>query len=315
MITAPSDIVAQQVMAAGAFRCGFAEAVPVSDDDTRRLADWIGGKHHAGMEWMERKGDIRRDPRLLLDGAKTLIVTLFNYHTAGDNSDAPAPRIAAYAHGKDYHYVLRERLAQVTDFLISNYGGECRVCIDSAPLRERYWAQRAGLGYCGRNGMLIVPGVGSSFFIATILWTGKVSEYTRPYDGPGCGSCHRCVDACPRQALSGDGTVDCRRCLSYLTIESREELPCDFNPHGNLFGCDACRLACPHSHNTPLTEIEEFAVPHPATTLSLDQWLATGTSAFRRITSGSPLSRVRLSRLKEVALRLKTDFDTGNTLN
>ena len=304
-MTASAAEISRLMSRAGAYACGFCVAEPVCDADIEALNWWVGAGNHADMDWMTRNSDIRRDPRLLLDGAQTLIVSIFNYHAPEVAPQTEHARIASYARVRDYHIVLRERLATVAEAIRARYGGECRICIDSAPLRERYWAQRAGLGYCARNGQLTVPGAGAAFFIATILWTGTVDIYSEPYSGPGCGNCRRCVDACPTGALHGDGTLDCRRCLSYLTIESHSDIPADINPDGNMFGCDTCRLACPHSHNAPATAVTEFRTPHPAALLTPEEWLKTGTSAFRRITSGSPLSRVRLAHLKSVIRRLE----------
>lgn len=319
-MTAPLHTVIEHLKDAGAYNAGVVRACPVADEEMARLEQWRREGCHAGMEWMERNDHLRRDPRLLLDGARSLIVCLFNYHTPeqqprpsqGSDTQA-APRIAAYARGRDYHIFVRERLVPVCRWLEDYYGGETRICTDSAPLRERYWAEQAGLGFRGRNGQLTVPGDGAAFFIATILWTGSTDSYSEPYSGPGCGTCRRCIDACPTHALRGDGTLDCRRCLSYLTIESRTDIPADIPLNGNLFGCDACRLACPHSHAAPVTTLPELLTPHPAATLSLDEYLSLGIAAFRRLTAGSPLSRVRLPHLKATALRLTHTPDRRET--
>lgn len=305
-MTAPYATVIEHVKAAGAYSAGIVRARPVPDAEMARLQEWRRRGCHADMQWIERNDALRRDPRLLLDGARSMIVCLFNYHTPDDLPDRPAPHIAAYARGRDYHIFVRERLAPVCQWLADTYGGLTRICTDSAPLRERYWAREAGLGFCGRNGQLTVPGAGAAFFIATILWTGESDTYSEPYSGPGCGTCRRCIDACPTHALRGDGTLDCRRCLSYLTIESRTDIPADIPLDGNLFGCDACRLACPHAHAAPLTLLPEMLTTHPAAQLTLEDCLALGTAAFRRLTAASPLARVRLPHLKATALRLKS---------
>lgn len=295
-MTAKASDIEQQCIRAGAFRCGFARVAPVDDGDFDEYNAWIGQGNNADMTWMADNNAIRNNPAMLLDNAKTLVVCLFNYHSQIKTTLS----IAEYARGWDYHYVLRNRLASVTDYIIQTYGGDCRICIDSAPLRERFWARKAGLGFLGRNGMLTVPNIGSSLFIATILWTGEVDNYSTPYIGDGCGTCRRCLDACPNRALLGNGNVDCRRCLSYLTIESTKPIPPDIDMVGKVFGCDICQGVCPHNSKTPITTIDEFALPHPAALLNADNILSMSGNAFRRATFGSPLARVRLHHLKQI---------------
>lgn len=295
MIATAKDI-EQQCFTAGAFRCGFARVEHVDSNDAQAYNEWIADGNNADMAWMNNNTTVRNNPALLLENAKTAVVCLFNYH-----SSIKTPlNIAEYARGEDYHYVLRKRLSTVTNYITNTYGGECRICIDSAPLRERYWARRAGLGFIGRNGMLTVPDAGSLFFIATILWTGTIDRYSTPNDGEGCGTCRRCLDACPNKALYGNGTMDCRRCLSYLTIESTKPIPTEINLAGKVFGCDICQRVCPHNANAPITTIAEFAKPHPAALLTAENISSMSASAFRRATAGSPLARVRFLHLKEI---------------
>ena len=222
------------------------------DDHSR----WIAQHRHASMTYMEKYADVRANPELLLPGARSMLIALFPYFT-----DEPLQLpVALYARGEDYHEVVRRRLSDVAKLL----PGETRVCVDTAPLRERYWAARAGLGFIGRNNQLIAGELGSYFFIGTILCTAplprEIHGITTPPSG-NCENCRRCIDACPGKALSENGAVDARRCLSYLTIEHRGEFIDGTDLHGCLYGCDVCQRVCPHNANARPTPIPEF---HPS---------------------------------------------------
>lgn len=236
----------REVFAVGAYACGVVRAMPVTAEAVARYDEWLADGNAGNMDYLGRYGEVRRDPRLLLDGegARTLIVTLFAYQDNVHPAEG-VPYIAHYALGQDYHDVLRRRLRTVIGQLRPRFGGKWRVCVDSAPLMERYWAARAGLGVIGDNGCLIVPGVGANFFIATIVTTAQMPT-DDPVEGTShCLGCGRCVRACPTGALRGDGSVDARRCISYLTIESHDDIPADIPTGNTLYGCDVCRRACP----------------------------------------------------------------------
>ncbi|MDE7389160.1 MAG: DUF1730 domain-containing protein, partial [Muribaculaceae bacterium] len=219
----PCDTATVRRLAAevGAVACGVAEAAPVSPEAIEIYSRWIADGRHADMDYMTRYPDVRSDPRLLLEGARSLIVCAFSYFT-----DEPfGLPVALYARGRDYHEVVRERLSALASRLTETYGGTTRVCVDTAPLRERHWAIRAGIGIQGLNNQIIVPGAGSYVFLGTILWTQPL-EPTPPLSAAHCGRCGRCVEACPAKALSADGSaLDARRCLSYLTIEHSGAFP------------------------------------------------------------------------------------------
>ena len=220
---------------------------------------------HAGMAYMERWREIRRDPRLLLDGAGTVISIAFNYR-----QENPYPQIATYALGEDYHKVLRKRLKKVTAALREEYGGEYRICIDSAPILERYWARRCGVGYRSPvSGNIVVPGVGSMVFLAEIITTNRWASWS---DSADCGEAiHEASPAisdlspCPTKALQPGGRVDSRRCINYLTIEHKGEwdelqraLMESPGACGKIFGCDICQLACPSNSSSPRQVLPEF---------------------------------------------------------
>ena len=239
----PKADIAAAARRCGACAVGFAAAEAVDSATASRLDRWIAAGRHAGMEYMARNRALRLDPRLLLPGASTVISLAFSYRTS-----LHSPYIADYALCDDYHIALREALAPLLATLHDRYGATSRLCIDSAPVLERYWAVRAGIGFVGLNRQLIVPGIGSKVFLCEIITTLPV-----PPDEPcrqSCGGCRRCIAACPGGALSDDG-IDARRCLSYLTTERPGTLPPGANLHGRLVGCDTCADICPH--NNPIS--------------------------------------------------------------
>lgn len=277
---------------AGACACGAAPAGPIGHDDVRQFDRWIAEGRHAAMTYMERYPDLRADPRLLLDGAQTVIVCAFSYFT----SEPVNLPIALYARGRDYHEVVRERLQLISTRITALHGGLTRLCVDTAPLRERLWATRCGLGFIGLNNQLIVPSTGSYVFLGTILWTGR-AESSQPLAGD-CGHCRRCIAACPAKALQADGSaLDARRCLSYLTIEHRG----DFHPAtdlcGHLYGCDECQRVCPHNSAAAPTPIADFHPSEALAHLTAPDVAAMTPQQFNALFRHSAIRRTKLTGL------------------
>lgn len=284
------------VAEAGASAVGFATPTAISSEADERYLRWIADGRHASMEYLVRYPDVRRDPRLLLDGAATLIVAAFNY-TPRHRQPAGSPRIADYALGRDYHEVVRARLSESATRIKALYGGDTRVCVDTAPLRERYWAVRAGLGFIGLNNQLIVPGTGSRVFIGSILWTVAVDP-DAPCTGS-CDGCGACIKACPAGALHPDGSgVDARRCLSYLTIEHRGPLPDGLHTGGRLYGCDACQDVCPHNRHTPVSTIPEFNPDENIVELTRADIESMDSAGFKALFGHSAIRRTKLEGLQ-----------------
>lgn len=280
--------------AAGATVYGIAKAEPVDNLAAERYRKWIDGGNAAGMDYMTRYGDVRDDPRLLLDGARSLIVAAFSY-CQPRLQPADAPQFATYAYGRDYHDVLRSRLTPVTRYIESTWGGTTRICVDTAPLRERYWASRAALGFIGRNNQLIIPGRGSYFLLGTILTTVHFTP-----DEPctmTCGDCRACVDACPGSAISGYGCIDARRCLSYLTIEHRGDLPAGTRLGNHIYGCDECQRACPHNRHALPGDIGELHATDEFLSLDRSAIASMDQDEFRRIFGKSAVKRTKLAGL------------------
>lgn len=292
-MTCPStkEDIRRIVLDAGACRVGFAAAGPVGDSTRRRYDSWIAGGRHAGMAYLGRYGDVRSDPRLLLDGAATVISCAFDYRPSRRH-----PLFADYSLGEDYHDVLRSRLTAAAEVICSRYGGLTRICVDTAPIRERYWAARAGVGVIGLNGLIIVDGIGSKVFLAEILWTGKVGpDLSRLADI--CMNCGACVRACPGRALGGDMTLDARSCNSYLTIEHRGDLPAGLSLDGRIYGCDICQDVCPHNRAAGSTAIAEFAPSDALMALDIDALRGLDAGAYRSLFRHSAVRRAKLPQL------------------
>lgn len=250
------------------------------------------------MSYLENHAALRNDPKLLLDNTATVISLAANYYPT-EKQPASAPQFSYYAYGKDYHEVVRSMLRKVADFIKSEAGGgEFRVCVDTAPIRERYWAQCAGIGFIGRNNQLIIPGKGSYFFLGEILTTLPF-----PPDEPlemDCGDCHRCIDSCPTHALPGNyKALDARCCISCLTIESRSPLP-DFVAEklGNrVYGCDTCQQVCPHNKNATPTAIAEFSPSEKLLSLTKESLMEMDEEEFRAIFRHSAVKRAKFTGL------------------
>ncbi|MDE6286269.1 MAG: DUF1730 domain-containing protein [Muribaculaceae bacterium] len=279
---------------AGAIAWGVAAAGPVEDADHGIYAAWISSGGHGCLQYMERYPDVRSDPRLLLEGARSIVVCAFSYRRRDHN-----PWISDYALGGDYHTVLRECLAPVGAAIERRCGGATRVCVDSAPLRERYWAERAGVGRCGLSGKLLVPGAGSEVFLAEILTTAAIAP-TSPLDDEICTRCGRCVQACPAGALDGRGRVDASRCLSCLTVEWRGPLPPGTNLHGRLAGCDVCSRVCPLSQG-PATSVPGLQPRAEILAMTPSRALALTRGTFKSTFAGTALMRLRLDGLQRNA--------------
>lgn len=287
----------------GVVRHAVADLGPVDSRSRALYEQWIAEGRQGEMEYLERYPDVRLDPRLLLEGAQSIICCAIPYLNSAHLPPRKA-RIAAYALGDDYHEVVRERLTAVARRIEQTYGGQTRVCVDTAPLRERYWAQKSGLGVIGLNNHLIIPGLGSCFFLGEILTTVRL-EPTVPDLPADCGRCGRCVRACPTGALRPDGSVDARRCLSYLTIEHRGDFPAGTNLHGCLYGCDACAVACPHNANAPEIPVPAELQPRPALlNLTVEQAAELTQEQFSTLFRHSAIKRAKLAGLRRNALTL-----------
>ena len=297
------------VSRSGASCVGVAQIAPVADEAIAIYEQWLADGCHADMAYLEKYADVRANPALLLEGARSLIIAAFSFanpDTMRLLREKGVPLVAEYALGQDYHDEIKRRLHAAASCLTEKWGGKTRVCVDTAPLRERYWARKAGLGFIGTNNYLIIPGKGMHFVLGTILWTGETEDgIDEPLPGD-CGHCGRCVDSCPARALSPDGRLDARRCLSYLTIEDRKDTTPDIPAGIRLFGCDTCRRVCPHEPLNPeTTAIEAFQPDVRSIGLTAEEWLGMTPERFADLFGKSALRRAGLSKLQSTLKAIK----------
>jgi epoxyqueuosine reductase len=281
--------------------CGVARAEPA--EDFALFERWVAHGRAGEMRYLQdRRADLRRDPRHLLPSAKSVICVGKLYNTAPTRMDPPVSR---YAWGEDYHDVLRRGLEQIAARLNEMEPFEWKICVDTAPLLERTYARLAGLGWIGKNTCLINEPLGSWFFLGEILASFELEPDSPPPDR--CGTCTRCIDACPTEALVPEGggfTLDSRRCISYLTIELRGPIPQDLAAGigEHIFGCDICQEVCPWNSRAPLTHEPAF---EPRGLPALEEWARMTEEEFRDFVRGTPLARPKYAgfmRNVEVAL-------------
>ena len=280
----------------GFFTCGIARAEAVDSDTAEGYRRWIADGHHASMQYLADNIEKRLDPRLLMEGVKSIVCVALSYAPA-ERMPADQYQIACYAYGKDYHDVMKQKLhALAAACGISNYRAFC----DTAPVLERYWAQRAGLGWIGRNRQLIIPHAGSMFFLGELFLTEEL-EYDTPARNR-CGRCHACIDACPTQALipnesflnSHFSLLNSNKCLSYLTIEHRGPIPnSSFLIPNSIYGCDRCQDACPWNRFAVPTTEQAFH-PSPALmAMTKEAWHNLTIEQYRTLFRGSAVKRAK----------------------
>jgi epoxyqueuosine reductase len=239
-----SDTIKARAAELGFLACGITHPGPTDHAD--RLDEWLAKGYAGTMRYLHRQAVRRKDPRKIEPKARAVVVVLDNYYTPDTEADTDAPRIAKYARGKDYHQVTGRRLAQLAAFLRCHGARLSRTFADAGPVPERELAQRAGLGWIGKNTMLIRPEAGSFFFIGSVF-TDLPLEADLPFDLDRCGNCTRCLEACPTDAFVGPRVLDATRCISYLTIEQKGPIPDELAERleGYVFGCDICNDVCP----------------------------------------------------------------------
>jgi len=286
--------------------CGIAKARKL-DDDARRLESWLQKGMHASMTYMENHFDLRVDPTKLVPGAKSVITLLLNYAPALPFPDKEV-KIARYALGKDYHEVIRGKLNTLLHLMEENIGKvHGRGFVDSAPVLERSWAQLSGAGWIGKNGNLLTRSGGSFFFIATLI-TDLELEYDDPFVKDYCGTCTRCIDACPTEAISPGKVVDGSKCISYFTIELKEMMiPAEMEGKFSnwMFGCDTCQEVCPWNRFSSPTTVPEFQPLPEVLNFSTREWESLTETSFNKIFRDSPLKRSKYKGIKRNLAFLK----------
>jgi epoxyqueuosine reductase len=291
-----SAIIREEALRLGFMHCGFSKA-DFLEEEAPRLEQWLNQQHHGKMSYMERWFDKRLDPRLLVPGAKSVISVLLNYFPERELTDGPG--ISKYAYGRDYHYVIKEKLKALTEAIRTRIGNvEGRAFVDSAPVLDRAWAKRAGLGWVGKNSNLIHPKAGSFFFIAELIVDLEIQADAPMKDY--CGTCTRCIDACPTQAIVAPQIVDGSKCISYFTIELKEQIPDAFaGKFGNwMFGCDVCQDVCPWNRFSSPTTEKDFALNPALENKDAADWYEMTEEVFGKFFSESPLQRPGLEMIK-----------------
>lgn len=282
----------------GFLSCGISKA-RFLDEEAARLDSWLKNNMNGQMKYMENNFAKRLDPGLLFDGAKSVISLLFNYYTDEKQKHSDAPKISKYAYGKDYHIVIKDKLNQLIKFIHNNIGQvNGRAFVDSAPVMERSWARLSGLGWIGKNTMLITKNSGSFVFLGELILDIELN-YDTPIENY-CGTCSRCIDACPTNAIVEPYIVDGNKCISYFTIELKDEITSEMKQKLNnrIFGCDICQDVCPWN-NKAIPHTEPAFNPHPdLLKMTKNDWNEITEEAFEKIFKNSAVKRIKFNQFK-----------------
>lgn len=293
-----------QLVKEKARKYGFA-AVGISkaaflENEAPRLEKWLGSNMHGQMHYMANHFDKRLDPRLLVEGARSVVSMIYNYYSPLRQTDPEAPKISKYAYGHDYHHVIRDKLHSMVEELKEEIGEiNGRAFVDSAPVLERAWAARSGLGWIGKNGNLINKGSGSFYFISQLIIDVELEADTEMATDH-CGTCTACMDACPTQAIVSPKTVDGSKCISYFTIELKEQIPSEYKGRFDnwMFGCDVCQDVCPWNRFARPNTEPEFTPPEELLGFTGREWQEITEEVFAKMFKKSPVKRTGYNGLK-----------------
>jgi len=293
-----SSMIKAEALRLGFDGCGISRAEKLVDEE-RHLADWLGKNHHGSMAYMEHHAEKRVDPTKLIEGAQSVISVILNYYSEKRQHDPEAPVVSKYAYGEDYHDVIRSKLHQLLDFINTNVTpAEGRGFVDSAPVLDRTWAARSGLGWVGKNSNLISPVKGSFFFIGSLIV--NIPLYCDKPIPDFCGDCNRCINACPTNAILAPKIIDARKCISYLTIENKGEIGSEF--HGQLanrvFGCDICQDVCPWNHKAIPHHTKELRPVPGLLEMTKEDWNNLDEDTYQKRFKKSAIKRAKFAGLK-----------------
>ena len=297
--SAYSQLIKNEAKNLGFIFCGIAKA-DFLEEEAPRLEAWLKKGMHGEMQYMENHFDKRLDPRLLVDDAKSVISLGLNYYTGDSQIDTSSPKISKYAYGSDYHHVIKGKLKQLLEILnekIGEVGG--RAFVDSAPVLDKAWAKKSGMGWIGKNTNLLNQRAGSFFFLAELIVDIEL-EYDIAPTADHCGTCTRCIDACPTDAIVAPYVVDGSRCISYLTIELKNEIPKEFSGKMDnwMFGCDVCQDVCPWNKFSVLNTEPSFTPHADLLHLNKKDWDEITEDVFQKIFKNSAVKRTKFSGLK-----------------
>ncbi len=282
----------ETALSLGFSHCGIAKAAPL-DEDARRLEKWLHAGMQGSMQYLENHFDLRVDPTKLVPGAKSVITLTQNYYST-KKQPADSPKISTYAYGTDYHFVIKEKLNKLLEAIQQKAGDIVgRGFVDSAPVLERTWAQKSGAGWIGKNGNLISKTDGSFFFIATLI-VDLPLVYDDPFAKDYCGSCTKCIDACPTDAILPDKTIAGNKCISYFTIELKDAIiPSEMKGKFDnwMFGCDTCQDVCPWNRFSKQHAEPGFTPNTAIETFGTNEWNSLTKEGFKTLFKNSPLQR------------------------
>tara|TARA_Y100000590_G_scaffold412582_1_gene507664 strand:+ start:120 stop:1037 length:918 start_codon:yes stop_codon:yes gene_type:complete len=298
MIKKNTGLIKRKALELGFSSCGISQARFLKEEE-QKFEKWLSNGYQGNMSYLERNIDKRLDPRILVPGSKSVISLTYNYYPPKKLSNKNNFIISKYAYGRDYHKVLKKKLRQLFYYMKENIGSiEGRVFVDSAPVHERAWAKLSGLGWIGKNSLLINKNIGSYFFISEIICDLEL-EYDSPVSDR-CGNCTKCMDACPTNAITQAQVIDANKCISYLTIENKNTIPEEFKNELNqsIFGCDICQDICPWNRfSTPHNE-KEFLPNKKLKKLRKKDWIELTEETFNLIFEGSAIKRANYNGLK-----------------
>jgi len=297
-----SEVYSQQIkekaIELGFSACGISE-VHCLDEERERLQNWLSNGMNASMAYMANHFEMRLDPGKIEEGAKSVISVLINYYPAQKQTDPDAPIISKYAYGKDYHLVVKEKLNNLLIFIQSAlFPCSGRAFVDSAPVFERPLAKAAGLGWIGKNSLLISKEFGSYVFIGELIIDHEL-DYDIPFTSDYCGKCTRCIDACPTGAIVFPRTIDARKCISYHTIENKDEIPLSIQEklQNRLFGCDICQDVCPWNKKAEPNQSLDFMPIEGLLEMKKKDWKTLDQVTYNKMFRQSPFERAGYERI------------------
>jgi len=293
-----SEIIKSLSQELGFSSCGISKARFLKEEE-KKFEQWLNNGYQSGMSYLEKNFDKRLDPTKLVPGAKSVISLSYNYYPPEKLEKSNNFIISKYAYGKDYHQVIKKKLRKLFSKIKEKFGNiEGRVFVDSAPVHERAWAKLSGLGWIGKNSLLINKKMGSYFFLAEIICDLKL-EYDNEVSDH-CGKCTKCIDACPTDAIREAKVIDANKCISYLTIENKEKIPSEFNKKLKdfIFGCDICQDVCPWNRFSRAHNEIEFYPKDELKKLRKKEWKELTKETFDIIFKGSAVKRTSFDGLK-----------------
>lgn len=293
------DLIVAKAKELGFFYCGVSKADFLAEEEPH-LSKWLKEQKHGSMHYMENHFDKRLDPRILVPGAKSVVSLLLNYSPQKRQVDPDAPKISKYAYGEDYHFLIKDKLKSLFNWIQAEIGEvDGRVFVDSAPVMDKAWAKKSGLGWIGKNSNLINPKEGSFFFIAELILDLELEP-----DGPikdYCGTCTKCIDACPTDAIATPYVVDGSKCISYLTIELKDDIiPNEFQGKMDnwMFGCDICQDVCPWNRFSKPHNEKAFTPHENLLHMNKSDWEDLTEEVFREVFRKSAVKRTKFKGLK-----------------